>query len=118
MNPHEHLPPDPLTRAEVTAAAGATHTSNIDCRGFALVAVATPAALTSTTGALQTSLDGGLTWLPVYDREGSAITLALAASRYIALSPAEVAGLGLARLSLGTAEAAERTITFVVRKLS
>lgn len=114
---HNYAAPDPVDYVEVTAASGATTSSQLDLRGFCLVGVATPAALTSTSATIQTSPDGGTTWLPVHNREGDAITIALGASRYVALSPAEMPGLGVVRLLLGSAEQAARTIVLAVRKL-
>lgn len=114
---HNYAAPDPVDLVEVTVQAGSATSSTVDLRGFCLVGVATPAVLTSTSATIRTSLDGGATWLPVYNRDGDPISLALGSSRYVAISPAEIPGLGPMRLVLGLSEPSARTLRLAVRKL-
>jgi len=107
---------DPIYTTEVVVANGGTESSPTDLNGQVLIGVDVPAAVTSTTAELQTSIDNS-TWKPVYDREGNKYTLALGASRYIALPPGDIAGLHNVRLKTGSAEGAARTFKLVLRKL-
>jgi hypothetical protein len=104
--------------AEITVPNGGTNTSIVDARGHILVAVSTPAVLTSTTATVQVSLDEGATWLAATDSDGSPITLTLAASRYVAVPVASLPAVnGYLRLVLGSAEAAARTLHLHLRPL-
>lgn len=107
---------DPIYTLEVVVANGGTESTSIDLNGHVLIGVDVPGTVTSTTAELQTSLDGS-TWKPVYDREGNKYTLALSATRYIALPPGDIAGLPNVRLKTGSAEGAARTFKLVARKL-
>lgn len=107
---------DPVYTLEAIVPSGGTESNLLDLTGHALIGVGTPAAVTSTTAELQTSLASG-TYLPVYDREDTKYTLALGANRYIALPPGDIAGLHNVRLKVGSAEAAARTFLLLVRKL-
>ena len=96
---------------EITVPNGGTKSSIVDGRGHILVAISTPASLTSTTATVQVSLDGGTTWLAATDPDGSPITITLAASRYIAVPVATMPAVnGMLRLVLGSAEAAARSL--------
>jgi hypothetical protein len=108
---------DPIYTLESIVPNAGTESSMTQLSGHVLIGVAVPAAITSTTAELQTSADAGATWLPIYDREGNKYTLALGASRYIALPPGDIAGLHNVRLKVGSSEAAARTFTLLLRKL-
>ena len=110
------LAADPIYTQDAVVANGGTNSSSVDLNGHVLIGIATPADLTSTSGELQTSIDNE-TWLPIYDREGNQFTLELAASRFIAIPPGDIAGLHNVRIVVGSAEGAERTLKLVCRKL-
>lgn len=107
---------DPVYTLEAIVPNGGTESNLVELNGHALIGVATPGALTSTTGELQTSIASG-SFLPVYDREDTKYTLALGTNRYIALPPGDIAGLHNVRLKVGSAEGADRTFKLLVRKL-
>lgn len=73
-----------------------------------LVGLFTPAALTSTTLAIQVSHDG-ITWVPVHVAEGTAYSVTVGPGRYVAIPPAISIGWGYIRI-VGIAEAADRQI--------
>jgi hypothetical protein len=77
-----------------------------------LVGMELPAALTSTSMTFQASNDDGASWSNVYN-EGTAYSVTVAASRYIALNSAVFHGVALLRLVGGSSEAAARDITLV-----
>lgn len=108
---------DPIYTEPSVVANGATESAHVQLSGHVLIGVAVPATITSTTAELQTSIDAGVTWLPIYDRDGVKYSLALGASRYVALPPGDIAGLHNVRLKTGSAEGAARTFTLVLRKL-
>lgn len=110
------LLPDCLNWGELTIANGSDTSDELDLRGFALVGLLTPAALTATATELEVSRDG-VRWVPVYDREGAALTAALAPDRHVVLPPADLPGFRKVRLKLNSAEAAARTVGILVRKL-
>lgn len=107
---------DPIYTEPSIVANGGTESAIVALNGHVIVGIAVPAAITSTTAELQTTIDGS-TWLPIYDRLGTKYTLDLVAGRYIALPPGEIAGLHNVRIKTGTAEGAARTFQLVLRKL-
>lgn len=108
---------DPLYTKDVLVASGGTTSTKVDLQGHVIVALITPASLTSTTCEIQSSPDNGATWLPVYDQAGTKLEITLGASRWIALVPGDLAGLRLVRLVTGSAEADDRTIKISARPL-
>lgn len=82
-----------------------------------LVAIVTPSALTSTTLTLEVSLNG-TDALSHYDYTGATYTIPVAASRWVSLDPAFVAGFPYVRVVMGSNEAAERTITLIVSEVA
>lgn len=109
-------------RYTATVANGATDSdwihigTDVDCNG--LVAIVTPAALTSTSLTIKASIDGGTTTLAHYDLTGSSYSIPCGASRWIALDPALFVGIPFIRIVMGSAEAAARTLTLIVREVS
>jgi hypothetical protein len=61
--------------------------STIETKNRTLVAITTPAALTNSSFALETSEDGSTNWAPVYKADGSQVTITVAtnAARFIQL---------------------------------
>lgn len=108
---------DSVRTLELAIASGAATSQAVDLRGHVPIALTTPAALTSTSAELQASLDDGATWLPVYDRSGNKYSAALAANRWVAIPPGDIAGLPLVRLVTNSNEAAARTLKLVCRAL-
>lgn len=112
------IPADPVFSTVVTIASGATQSSAAEAKGFGLVGIITPAALTSTTTGLELSVDDGATWLPIKNADGDSIAIALGTSRYVTLSLADMPGLpGQIRLAAGSAEGADRSLTLFFRQL-
>lgn len=100
---------------------GATASGYIHIGGdvgeMGLVGIVTPAALTSTTMTIVASLNGSSDKTHT-DYTGGAINIAVAADKYISLDPALYCGMPYVKLSLGSAEAAEREFFLVVREVS
>lgn len=112
------IPADPILTREVTVANGQTISSDVDLRGHVVVGVVTPAALTSTSLTFQQKLDGETTWKTIHDREGTAYTVTVAADRFVAIPPGDVAAFRNTRLVMGSAEGGARTIKLVLRALN
>lgn len=108
---------DSLRIIPFTIATDATASDSQDVKGHVPVGIITPAALTSTSAELQVSIDGGTTFVPVYDKDGTKYSLTLAPSRFVAIPPGDIAGLHELRLVVGTAEDAARTLQLVCRSL-
>lgn len=77
-----------------------------------LVGIITPAALTGANISFEMSVDDGSTWVPVYNG-GSAYSVAIGTSRYIALNKEVLYGIQLLRLVSDASEGAARTIQIV-----
>jgi hypothetical protein len=109
-------------RYTATVANGATDSgwihigTDMDCNG--LVAIVTPAALTSTSLTIKASIDGGVTDLAHYDYSGSTFTIPCAADRWIAVDPALFAGIPFIQIVMGSAEGAARSLTLIVREVA
>ena len=112
----EYMNPDNLNWADLVAPSGDQTSEEIDLKGFALVGVVTPPELDSTEATIEVSPDGEV-WVPVHNRAGETVTIALAPSRCVALEPAELAGFKRVRLALNFEETAERELKIAVRKL-
>lgn len=103
----------PLT---ATIANGATNgIGEIELSGRHVVGLAMPSAWTAADIAFDISMDGGSTWLPIHDKDGAEIKLTVAASRYVAIPPALLPGMGRMRLRSSQAQGADRTLTLIVR---
>jgi hypothetical protein len=70
--------------------------------GLRLFGIAMPAAWTAANLTFQMSPDGGTTWVNVYDANGSELAATAAASRYIAIDPANFASLSMIKVRSGT----------------
>lgn len=114
--PHTMLPPDPVNVATVTVAASGTASTVLDCAGHVPVALITPAALTSTALTLKAGISPDAL-LPVHETTGSALSITVAAGRFIPLPPSSFSGMLHLQLVCGSAEAAGRTFQVLLRKL-
>jgi hypothetical protein len=95
---------------------GATvSTIEIDLSGRHVVGLMMPTAWTTADIAFDLSLDSGANWYPIHDKDGAEIKLTVAASRYVAIPPALLPGLGRIRLRSSQAQGAERSLTLIVR---
>lgn len=100
----------------VTIANGAAVTTQeVDLSGRHVVGLVMPTVWTAADIAFDISLDSGSTWLPIHDKDGAEIKLTVAASRYVAIPPALLPGLGRIRLRSSQNQGAERSLTLVVR---
>ena len=88
-----------------------------DIAPLGLTSIVTPAALTSTTLTIQVSLDGS-TALTLYDFTGATFSIPCVANAWIALDPALFLAFPWVRIVTGSAEAAARSFTLVVRGVS
>ncbi|MDD5585626.1 MAG: hypothetical protein PHY92_01545 [Alphaproteobacteria bacterium] len=105
----------PATIASGQAVSGALNLGGLRLFGFVM-----PAAWTAANLTFQMSHDGGTTWANVYDSNGNELTATVAASRYVALDPANFASLAMIKVRSGTSgtpvnQAAERTLQLVLR---
>lgn len=101
----------------VTIASSGTESNAVDLNGTRVVGIITPAALTGTAITLKASFDG-TNFHDMYNKDGVQMTITVAASRWVALAPADLAGVRYLKLVSGSAEAAERVISIVTRPLS
>lgn len=98
---------------------GASLSDAVHVRDQTLVAVAMPASWTAASLTFQASHDG-TTYRDVYDAEGTEFEVAAAASRWIALDPADFASAAYLKVRSGTTgtpvnQGAERAVTLVFR---
>lgn len=102
-----------------TIALNGTISGAVVLGGRTPVALAMPAALTSTTMTFQVSYDG-TNYVALYDTSGSAVSITVAASRNISLSDVMAQFLGAVGIKLvgGSAEGAARSIGVVMRPLA
>ncbi len=77
-------------------------------------AIIMPAALTGTAISFQVSIDDTV-YTPLYDTSGSAISYTVAASRVIPLNKEIFASFPYIKIVSGSAEAANRTFTILIR---
>jgi hypothetical protein len=102
-----------------TIAASASVGSGVNINGLDVTGILMPSGWDTAAITLQYSPDG-TTWSNVYDQYGGEMTLQTAASRYIALPPSLLAGVGWLKLRSGTSgsavnQTAARTVTWIVR---
>ncbi|CAB4166176.1 hypothetical protein UFOVP843_14 [uncultured Caudovirales phage] len=102
-----------------TIAASASLGSGVNINGLDVTGILMPSGWDTAAITLQYSPDG-TTWSNVYDQFGTEVTIQAAASRYIALPPSLLAGVGWLKLRSGTSgsavnQTAARTVTWVVR---
>ena len=82
----------------------------ITTNGMSPVGILFPASLTSTTMTFTVATTLAGTYMPLYNASG-AVSYTIAASRYVAINPADFYGVQFIKVILGSDEAAARTIT-------
>jgi hypothetical protein len=91
------------------ADAPGTLVSYIENPRLCLVGIFTPAALTNTGVAIEVSHDG-MTWVPVYNTDGTAYGVTVAPSRYTIIAPSVSFGWGYIRLKGAAPEGGDRSV--------
>lgn len=109
-------------QVDVTIAAGATGLSGaLDLKGMTPVAIQMPGTWVAADITFQVSLDGGVSYLDLYDEAGTEIVVKAAASRVIALNTvAKYWNGGKIKIRSGTAalavnQTASRTLILSAR---
>lgn len=83
-------------------ASGAALSGALNLGGLRLVGLAVPATVTGSTLTFQVSVDGGTTWVNMFDKGGNEIAIAIGASRLVVLDPADFAGVQWLKVRSGT----------------
>jgi len=86
-----------------TIASGASMTGAINLGGLRLFGLVMPESWTAANVTFQASMDGGATWVNLYDQNGNEVVAIAGASRCIFLSPSQFSFLQYLRLRSGTA---------------
>lgn len=98
----------------VTIPSGGTASAAVRTEFGVPAAIVWPAAMTSTTATLEGSADGNV-FAPFYDSAGAPVTIAIVPGG-ISILGWEYALARFVRVSVGTAEAAERQVVFCVQE--
>jgi len=101
---------------ETVIPAAGSQSAAINLYGYALKGVVMPAAFTGATLTLLASDREDGTYLAVFDGGGAAVSLTVAASRYVVLTSAQadaVAGINFLKVASGSTEAAPRSLKIV-----
>lgn len=101
--------------ATVSSEAGVTN-GGLNIGGNGLTRVLMPAAFTGATLTFQVSPDDG-TYLPLYNADGTAYSVAVAASRAVVLDPSVFIGVNYIKIVSNLAEGGARVVTLVGRAL-
>ena len=89
----------------------------IDAEGMTLVGIRLPATLTGATFSIQESDNLAGTYRDVYNTNGSLFSFTVAANRTVLFNPSDLAGLRFIKLKSAATEAAQRTITCILRAI-
>jgi hypothetical protein len=116
MSKHQHQRILTSDTAVITTSTSQTVSSAVDLGGTTFVGIYTPATLTSTSISFQASHDN-ITFSPVENGSGSAISITVSGSEYVPLNPADFAGVQFIKVIAGSNEAADRTFTLALRPL-
>ncbi len=92
-----------------------TTSDAIRLKGFGIVGVILPAALTSTSMTFEGSQLSDSGFVPLYNTDGDLLSTAVAASRAVLFVPGDLVGINYAKLVMGSSEDAEREITVISR---
>lgn len=92
-----------------TIANGQTESSTVQLGSFRLAGVFIPAAFTGVALTFRGSYDG-TNFFPVHTAAGAALSVTVAAGRYVILNPDDFLGLRYIRFVSGSAEGALRTL--------
>lgn len=106
--------PDRTHELTATIAVSATTSDTVDLGGCSLIGIFTPSSITGTALKFRPVNDSG-TDVPLYTTGGSEVSYTVAASRYMPIDPDTFRGIQKLKLVSGSAEAAERAITLVVK---
>lgn len=106
----------------VTIANGQSLSGGVSLGGLRLFGVVMPSGWTAANLTFQASVDGGASWVNLYDANGSEVTVTAGTSRFIALEPALFASLTHLQLRSGTsatpvAQGADRSLSLVLRSV-
>jgi hypothetical protein len=105
-----------LNYSTLTIAASGTESGSLDLYGTTLVGLYMPAAWSVADLSFKASSDN-TTFYDVYRDSGSSASITTAASRYVALDPADFAGVRFLKLVSSATQSASRVITVVSRPL-
>lgn len=100
----------------VTIPINQTKTAAIDLKGFTVVGIQFPSALTGTSISFEVGPDQTGTFVPVYNSSGL-VSYTAAASRYLAIEPTVLMGALHLKLVSGSTETAARTIILHLKGL-
>jgi hypothetical protein len=101
-----------INSVPVTIANGATVSSLVSLKGFALVGIQTPAALTGVAITFQSCDSTGVTCVPVkVTTSGTALSQTVTTSSYYAIDPVAFYGVAYLKLVSGSAEGGARALT-------
>ena len=107
-----------VTDLTATIAISTTTSAAIDLQGASLCGIYMPAAFTGTTlkFSVATTLTG--TFVVMQDGFGNDITKTVAANKYIAVDPADFAGVRFLKIISGSTELAARSLVLGTRSIS
>jgi hypothetical protein len=109
-----------LQQLPVTIASGTSLSPEVTTGGKTLLGIAMPAAWDAAGITFLVSVDGGVTWLDLYDQTGANVALVAGASQYILLDPTLFSGINDLKVQSGATGAAvnqgaDRVLTLVLR---
>lgn len=99
-----------LISKQATIAISETESDVIPLKGFSLVGIKTPDALTGTALTFLACDTEDGTFLPLIATTGSALSITVTTDKYYAVDPLQFHGVGFLKIVSGSAEAAARTL--------
>lgn len=114
MTDARYSPPIVADTVTATIASSDTVSGEVNVYGTTLCGLHLPASFTGTALTFQAAVASGGTYQEVY-KDGAALSVTVAQAKYIALNPADFAGIQYLKIVSGSAEAAERIITLATR---
>jgi len=111
-----------LTQTSVTIASGQSLSAAIPIGEDIPVGIVMPATWTAAALTFQVSVDGGTTWVEMYDNTGTAVSLTVDINRYVQLAASSWFGINHIKIRSGTSgspvtQGADRILTLVSKKL-
>ncbi len=107
-----------VTQVTATIANGQTTSSLISLKGYSLVGIQTPAALTGTAITFSVCDSTGATCVPLkVTTSGTALSQTVTTSSYYAIDPAATYGVAYLKLVSGSSEGGARTLTVSLKGL-